>query len=75
MAARRRSRKRSTQSSAARTRGKLSASYARPHAAGAPPVPAGYVGAIVDALIRNEGARDVDVRARADGLFDVTRSR
>ncbi len=51
----------------------LSTTYARPRSAGLPPVPAGYVGAVVDSLIRNDGARDVDVRGRSDGLFDVTR--
>lgn len=51
----------------------LSETYARPRAAGLHPIPASFVGAIVDSLIRNDGARDIDVRGRSDGLFDVIR--
>lgn len=54
---------------------RLSPPYARSRAAGLPPVPAGFVGAIVDSLIRNDGAQDIDVRGRDDGHFDVTRLR
>jgi hypothetical protein len=54
---------------------KVSAPYSRSRAMGLPPVPPGFVGAIVDSLIRNDGARDVDVRCRDDGNFDVVRVR
>ena len=56
-----------------RAQPRMSAAYARPRASGLPPVPAGYVGAVVDSLIRNDGARDIDVRGRGDGLYDVAR--
>jgi len=60
---------------AGKAQSKLSPPYVRSRAAGLPAVPPGFVGAIVDSLIRNDGARDIDVRGRDDGNFDVTRLR
>ena len=71
--------KRPAQRKGAKRRGqaqtKVSAPYNRSRGLGLPPVPPGFVGAIVDSLIRNDGARDVDVRGRDDGNFDVVRVR